>query len=100
MKILLIILLLSSSLFAAKGVVSVKLDDCDYFIVYVNESDDYAVMEWMGGYEPDKGDVLYGSFNSYGSHNLYYGERKTQVYIEDYGLGRGDALEKLYEQCD
>jgi len=100
MKILLIILLLASSLFAAKGVVSVKLDDCDYFIVYVNESDDYTVMEWMSGYDPDKGDVLYGSFNSYGSHNLYYGERKTQVYIEDYGLDRGDALEKLYEQCD
>lgn len=50
--------------------------------------------------DPDKGDVLYGSFNSYGSHNLYYGERKTMVYIEDYGLDRGDALEKLYEQCD
>lgn len=100
MKILLTILLLASSLFAAKGVVSVKLEDCSHFIVYINESDDYSVMEWMGGYDPDKGDVLYGTFNSYGSHNLYYGERKTQVYIEDYGLDRGDALEQLYEQCD
>jgi len=54
----------------------------------------------MGGYDPDKGDVLYGTMNSFGSHNMYYGDRKTSVYVEDYGLARGDALEKLYEQCD
>ena len=100
MKKLLMILLLSSSVFAAKGIVAVRLDGCDTFLVYVQATDDYTVMEWMGGYDPDKGDVLYGTMNSYGSHNMYYGDRKTSVYVEDYGLDRGDALEKLYEQCD
>ncbi len=93
-------LILSGSVFAARGVVSVRLDDCDYFLLYVSESDDYTLAEWYGGYDPEKGDVLYGKFNEYGFHNLYYGRRQTRVYVDDYGLDRGDALEQLYEQCD
>lgn len=93
-------LILSSWSLAARGVVSVRLDDCDYFLIYVDESDDYVLAEWHGGYDPEKGDILYGKFNEYGFHNLYYGRRQTRVYVEEYWLDRGDALEQLYEQCD
>lgn len=93
-------ILFSISAYGAKGIVSVRLDSCDYFLVYVPETDDYTLMEWYGGYDPEKGDVLYGKMDEYGFHNLYYGRRQTRVYIEDYGLYRGDGLEQLYEQCD
>lgn len=93
-------ILSSISAFGAKGVVSVRLDSCDYFLVYVPETYDYTLMEWHGGYDPEKGDVLYGKMGEYGFHNLYFGRRQTRVYTEEYGLDRGDALEQLYEQCD
>jgi hypothetical protein len=31
----------------------------------------YDVLEWFGGHDPDKGNVLIGGFESYGFHDIY-----------------------------
>jgi hypothetical protein len=78
-----------------------RISGCDYFMVQTRQ--DYAVLEWYGGHDPDKGDVMIGNVNSYGFKNFIYADdddKTTKVYVEDYGLNREDALDKLIEECE
>lgn len=102
-KLLLVGLLfafLSPDVFAARGIVAYRIKDCDYFVVYVPESYDYTLVEWFSGYDPEKGDIVYGKLDDFGFHNLSYGRRETNVWVEDYMLDKDDALERLHEQCE
>ncbi len=84
-----------------RGVVSHRVNGCDHFLVYVPSSASYSLMEWYGGYDPDVDDVVYGDFSGYGFRDIFYSRnRKTRVYLEDWLLSRGTALEKLIEECE
>ncbi len=85
---------------AVKGVVSHRVSGCDYFVVATKN--DYDVLEWYGGHDPDKGDVLIGSYESYGFHDVYdeTTDQSVRVWTEDYSLTKSDALEKLTDKCE
>lgn len=85
---------------AAKGAVVHRISGCDYFIVATPGG--YDLLEWYGGHDPDKGDVLVGNFETYGMHDIYdnTADEELTVWVEDYKLSREDALEQLAEQCE
>lgn len=92
-------LFLAAPLFAEQGVVAKRVSGCDYMIVDVPSG--YAVLEWYGGYDPDVGDVISGSFKTYGFHTFFFSRgREMRAYVEDWGLDEDDALEKLSDSCD
>lgn len=85
----------------SSGTVIRRISGCDYFMVQTRT--DYAILEWYGGHDPDKDDVLVGAFNSYGFHTYIYRndeDRTSRLYVEDYGLNKEDALEKLIDRCE
>ena len=84
---------------SVKGVITHRISGYDYFLVETKS--DYDLLEWYGGYDPDKGDVLIGNYESYGFHDIYddTADRTLRVWTEDYALSKGDALDKLVEQC-
>jgi len=86
--------------FAARGVVTHRISGCDYFLVSARSG--YAVLEWYGGHDPDKGDTVVGAFESYGMHEIYdeTSDGETTVWVEDYWLSKDAALEKLAERCE
>jgi hypothetical protein len=84
---------------ASQGVLVKRISGCDYFMV--NASGVYAVLEWYGGHDPDKDDVLIGKFESYGMHEILddTADDNLTVWTEDYGLSRASALELLVDKC-
>jgi|JI6StandDraft_1071083.scaffolds.fasta_scaffold1179755_1 hypothetical protein len=85
---------------AIKCVVVLHPSGCDYFICAT--ADDYLVLEWYGGNDPDKGDLLVGNFNSYGfvdGYNLTQ-EKSLKVWVEDYWLSKESAIEKFKDKCE
>jgi hypothetical protein len=85
----------------SSGTVVRRISGCDYFMVQTRT--DYAILEWFGGHDPDKDDVLVGRFNSYGFHDFIYRnyeDRTSHLYVEEYGLDKEDALEKLIDHCE
>src|SRR5262249_44467648 len=54
--------------YAAKGIVTHRISGCDYFVVETSKG--YDLLEWYGGWDPDKGDVLVGVFEQYGMHDI------------------------------
>jgi hypothetical protein len=85
---------------AARGVVSHRISGCDYFVIATKS--DYDVLEWFGGHDPDKGDILVGGYESYGFHDIHdeTSDDDLRVWTEDYDLTKERALEKLTEQCE
>jgi hypothetical protein len=94
------VLLFAAEANAAKGTVTHKMSGCDYFIVETPKG--YDLLEWYGGHDPDRGDVLVGEFESYGIHDIYDDtiDEELTVWVEDYDLSKGNALENLVEQCE
>lgn len=83
------------------GTVVRRISGCDYFMV--ENRSDYSILEWFGGHDPDKDDVLVGNFKSFGFHTFMYSndeDRTSRLYVEEYGLTKLDALEKLLDYCD
>lgn len=96
----LVFTIFTSAAFAQKGEVVFKKSGCDYFIVETNMG--FALLEWFGGNDPDKEDVIIGDFESYGMKDIYNNtaESKLRVWVEDFWLSRANALEKLYDKCN
>jgi hypothetical protein len=84
---------------ASQGSVTKRISGCDYFMVYA--AGGYAVLEWYGGHDPDSGDLLIGSFESYGMHEIIddTADDNLTVWTEDYYLSRSRALEVLVDKC-
>ena len=74
---------------------------CDYFICRDND-DDFYLLEWFGGNDPDKGDILFGKFQEYGFQEGYNitQKREFRVWVEEYSVSKDDAIEKYREQCN
>jgi hypothetical protein len=85
---------------SAVGVISHRISGCDYFVVETKSG--YDVLEWFGGHDPDKGDVLIGGYETYSFHDIYdqTAEESLRIWTEDYELSKSDALEKLTDQCE
>lgn len=92
--------LASASAFAAKGVVVLYKSGCSYYIVETNMG--YAILEWYGGNDPSRGDVLAGDFETYGMKDIYNlsADAETKVWVEDFWLSKTRAIEKYYDKCD
>ena len=99
-RLMTLVSILAVPAFAAKGAVVYRVGGCDYFVV--STAAGYDVLEWYGGFDPEKGDVLVGSFEEYGFHDIYdmTSEEELRVWVEEYGLSKADALEKMADQCE
>ena|SRR5947209_1315133 len=99
-NLLLIALFFAAVACGAEGTVTYRIGSCDYFVV--QSSTGYAVLEWYGGYDPDKGDSVVGGFTSYGMKTVYdtTADEEIKVWVEDYYLSRPKALEILTEHCE
>jgi hypothetical protein len=99
MFVFLSLIFLVETTFAAKGKVVSKKSGCDYFIVQTNMG--YALLEWYGGYDPDKGDTLAGDFESYGFKDIYdlTTDSGLRVWVEDYWLSKSHVMEEYFDKC-
>ncbi|HXF49068.1 MAG TPA: hypothetical protein VNL73_06550 [Verrucomicrobiae bacterium] len=90
---------ISTSL-ASKGEVVYKSSSCDYFIVETPSG--FALLEWYGGNDPYKGDIIVGDFEEFGFQDIYNitADSELRVWVEDYWLSKEDAVEKYFEHCD
>jgi len=84
---------------AARGVVVYKRSGCDYYIVNANRG--FALLQWYGGNDPDKGDELAGDFESYGFKTIQNLTRdtETRVWVDDYMLSQSSVVAKYKEKC-
>lgn len=82
------------------AVVVLRLRGCDYFLA--DGPNGLYLLEWYGGYDPERGDDLFGDINGYGFRDVFYitKRREGRVYVDDYMLSRSRAIEKLAEKCD
>ena len=84
---------------AARGVVTHRVAGCDYFVVKTASS--YSLLEWYGGNDPSKGDIIVGAFESYGMKDIFNvtSDGALRVWVEDFLLSRTEALEQLLDKC-
>ncbi len=90
----------ANTCYAEKAVVVLYRSGCDYFIAQGNSG--YFLLEWYGGYDPSEGDVIIGPIASYGFHDVFYSDfdNEGSVYVEDFWLGRSQALEEYIDHCE
>lgn len=93
-------ILACSSASAATGRVTTRISGCDYFLVATAKG--YALLEWYGGQDPDKDDIIVGGFEEFGMHDVYdtTADEEVTVWVEDYWLTKTVGLEKLVEKCE
>ncbi len=90
----------SASAGSHRGVVATRLSGCDYFLIKTTD-DDYTLVEYYSGHDPESGDIVSGVLDSYGTHDLrdVSADESIHVYVEEYGLDRDDAEDKLNAHC-
>jgi hypothetical protein len=83
-----------------KATVYKRFSGCDYMILECRG--DYIVAEWMGGRDPDEGDIIQGNLTSYGTKTCYVinRDRETRLWIDDYMLSLSSAYEKIKDHCN
>jgi|ERR1700728_650333 len=84
---------------STRGYVSHRISSCDYFLVQT--ANGYDLLEWYGGNDPDRGDVLVGRYEEYGFHDIVNetADEGLHIYTEDYQLSKSDGLEQLTDKC-
>ena len=62
----------------------------------------YDLLEWYGGHDPDKDDIIIGKYESYGFHDVYdeTADDTIHVWTDEYWLSKQDVLEKLADNCE
>ena len=84
---------------AAEAQVALVTTDCqDYFVVDLGAKR-YALLEWFGGYRPEKGDILTGDFVHFGAQDMAVKGQRLRVYVEDYDLTQDAINDKLADKC-
>jgi len=92
-------LLCAAPALAAEAPVVLVTKDChDYFVVDLGDKR-YALLEWFGGYRPEKADVVSGDFSHYGAQDMTVKGRRLRVYVEDYDLAQDDINDRLADKC-
>lgn len=71
----------------------------DYFLAEGRGG--FHVLEWYGGHDPDEGDTIAGDISGYGFKDVFYlsSSSSGRVYVDDYGLSKSSAVEKLLRHC-
>ena len=89
-----------TGLTSTRGEVVRRISGCDYFLVETTGG--FDLLEWYGGHDPDKGDILVGNFESYGFHDVIDDnvDDTIRIYTEDYLLSKSSATEKLLDKCE
>lgn len=78
--------------------VALRRSGCDYFIA--DGPNGYYILEWYGGYDPEKGDGIFGEIRGYGFRDVLYSNgREGRLYVDDYSLGQSSAIEKIRDRC-
>ena len=96
---LVLLLFLPGPAFAGDAPVVLVTVDChDYFVVDLGGKR-YALVEWYGGYRPEKGDVVSGDFSHFGAQDVELKGRRLRVYVEDYDLSQDAINDKLNDKC-
>lgn len=80
-------------------VVLVTVDCHDYFVVDLGAKG-YALLEWFGGYRPEKGDIVSGDFSHFGAQDVTVKGRRLRIYVEDYDLTQDAINDKLADKCN
>ena len=96
---LLLCLSWSHATLAGDGIVVVRENGCDYFVM--KTADGHGLVEWNGHHQPAAGDVLRGGFTT-GSMKLLEditAGAKTKVWIEEYPLSEQDAMAAYQRAC-
>ena len=97
---LLMLLALPAPATAAEGKVMLVTVKCsDLFVVEMGEKR-YALLEWYGGYRPEKGDIVTGNFVHFGVQDMVVGQRRLRVWVSDYDLTQDQINDKLAGRCD
>ena len=95
-----LLLLVSPAAFAADGKVMLVTVKChDLFVVEMGEKR-YALLEWYGGYKPEKGDIISGNFLHFGVQDMLVGQQRLRVWVDDYDLSQDQINDKLADKCD
>lgn len=98
--VLALLLLVCPAAYAAEGKVMLVTVKCsDLFVVEMGEKR-YALLEWYGGYRPEKGDIVTGNFVNFGVQDMYVGQRRLRVWVSDYDLSQDQINDKLADKCD
>jgi hypothetical protein len=60
----------------------------------------YYLLEWYGGYDPQKGDRIHGELATYGFQDVIYSNGQSgRVYVDDYLLSKERVITKVREKC-
>ncbi|WP_433965156.1 hypothetical protein [Tunturiibacter gelidiferens] len=83
-----------------KAIIVHRVEGCDYFMVQMHTG--YGILEWFGGHDPDKDDILYGDMCTYGMKNIHdeTSDSSIRVWVEEYNLTKSDAMDKLLDACE
>ena len=102
-KYLLIVLitLFAYNAYSEEAVIILNKSGCRSFFI-ADGPNGYYLLEWFGGYDPSKGDVIVGELVSFGFKDVYYPNRKQKgrVWVDDYMLSKNRVLEKYSDKCD
>ena len=89
----------SFNTYAEKIVVVLRIPGCDYYIA--DGKNGLYILEWFGGYDPSKGDILVGEFTGFGFRDISIkGRGSGRVWVDDYLLSKTSAEEKIREKCN
>jgi len=70
----------------------------DYFVVNLGDKR-YALLQWFGGYRPEKKDVISGDFSHFGAQDMTVKGKRLRVCVEDYDLTQDAINDKLADKC-
>jgi hypothetical protein len=91
--------LVTPALAAEAPVVLVTVKCHDLFVVRTGDKN-YALLEWYGGYRPEKGDIVIGNFTHFGVQDMLVGTSRLRVWVEDYDLTQDQINDKLADKCN
>lgn len=71
---------------------------CKYFVAEQNGS--YSLMEDWLCFRPSRGDMGKGDISTYGLKEVTLNGMSCTAYVDDWGMGRSRAAEKLADKCN
>jgi hypothetical protein len=78
--------------------VVLRVRGCDYFLA--DGPLGVYLLGWYGGYDPSRGDGIFGEINGFGFKDVMYANGSDgRLYVDDYMLSKDRALEKLSGKC-
>lgn len=95
----LVLILASFNTYAEKIVVVLRIPGCSYYIA--DGKNGLYILEWFGGYDPSKGDILVGDFTGFGFRDIgIKGHGSGRVWVDNYLLSKSSAEEEIREKCN